>query len=137
MELKDGTLCDVEIQRIGIAFPGARGACYSSDHLLRQYKRVHGEKGKHFTYRDIKKVYTIIFFEQSTKESKEYLSQYIHWFHQISKTGAKLDLLQEYFFICLDIFKKNMENRSIKTDLEAWLALLSFEDPGRALELSA
>ncbi len=29
-----------------------------------------------------------------------------------------------------------MENRSIKTDLEAWLALLSFENPGRALELS-
>ncbi len=61
VELKDGTLCDVEIQRIGIAFPGARGACYSSDHLLRQYKRVRGGKGKHFTYRDIKKVYTIIF----------------------------------------------------------------------------
>lgn len=137
VELEDGTLCDVEIQRIGFAFPGARGACYSSDHLLRQYKRIRGEKGKHFTYRDIKKVYTIVFFEKSTREFQDCPEHYLHWFRQQSDTGVELDLLQEYFFICLDIFKKNMENRSITTDLEAWLAFLSFEDSARILELTA
>ena len=30
--------CNIEIQKIGYAFPGQRGACYSADLLLRQYK---------------------------------------------------------------------------------------------------
>ncbi len=36
VELSDGSLADVEIQKIGYAFPGERCACYSADHLLRQ-----------------------------------------------------------------------------------------------------
>ena len=40
VELEDGTLANIEVQKIGYAFPGARCACYSSDMLLRQYKRV-------------------------------------------------------------------------------------------------
>lgn len=137
VELEDGTLCNVEIQRIGIAFPGARAACYSSNHLMRQHKRLRKEKGKRFTYRDIKKVYTIVFIEKSPKEFKKYPDHYIHWFHHVSDTGAELDLLQEYFFICLDIFKENMENRSISNNLEAWLSFLSFEDVWHAQELAA
>ena len=41
-------------------------------------------------------------------------------------------LLQEYFFIPLDIFRKRIENRSekaIETELEAWLLFLSFDEP--------
>ena len=44
VELEDGTLANVEIQKIGYAFPGQRSACYSSDMLLRQYKRVRTKK---------------------------------------------------------------------------------------------
>ena len=40
VELEDGTLANIEVQKIGYVFPGARCACYSSDMLLRQYKRV-------------------------------------------------------------------------------------------------
>ena len=46
MELEDGSLANIEIQKIGYAFPGQRGACYSADLLLRQYKRVRGISAK-------------------------------------------------------------------------------------------
>ena len=39
-------------------------SCYSSDLVMRQYARARGERGKQFTYRDMKKVYTIIIFEK-------------------------------------------------------------------------
>lgn len=32
--------------------------------------------------------------------------------------GVQLDLRQEYLHIALDIYKKNMENKSISTELE-------------------
>ncbi|MCI8294933.1 MAG: coiled-coil domain-containing protein 22 [Lachnospiraceae bacterium] len=135
VQMEDGSLCDVEVQKIGYAFPGQRCACYSSDHLLRQYKRVHGEKGKKFSYRDIKPVYTIVFFEHSTAEFHAFPGQWIHRFKQQSDTGLTIDLLQEYILIPLDIYRKNMENRPIGTDLEAWLAFLSFTEPARIDEL--
>ena len=43
VELEDGSLANVEVQKIGYRFPGQRSACYSADLLLRQYKRVKGE----------------------------------------------------------------------------------------------
>lgn len=38
VEFEDGSLANVEIQKIGYSFPGERSACYSADLLLRQYK---------------------------------------------------------------------------------------------------
>lgn len=35
VRFEDGTYCNVEVQKIGYAFPGERSACYSSDLLLR------------------------------------------------------------------------------------------------------
>ncbi len=137
VETEDGILCDVEIQKLGYAFPGQRSACYSADHLLRQYKRIRGQRGRRFTYRDIKKVYVIVFFEKSTKEFQKYPQNYIHWFWQQSDTGMELDMLQEYLYICLDIFKETMENKPIETDLEAWLSFLSYDQPQRILELTS
>lgn len=46
VELEDKSLANVEVQKIGYAFPGPRCACYSADLLLRQYKRIRGEKAK-------------------------------------------------------------------------------------------
>lgn len=40
VRFEDGTYCNVEVQKIGYAFPGERCACYSSDLLLRQYKKA-------------------------------------------------------------------------------------------------
>ena len=104
VELADTSLANVEVQKIGYRFPGQRSACYSSDLLLRQYKRVKGEKKKAFSYKDIKSVYTIVFFETSIKEFHEYPQNYIHKFKQQSDTGLELELLQKYVFIPLDIF---------------------------------
>lgn len=67
IELEDHSIANVEVQKLGYKFSGQRAACYSSDLLLRQYKRVKSEKGTTFSYRDIKKVYTIIFYEKKPR----------------------------------------------------------------------
>ena len=125
------------MQKIGYAFPGQRSACYSADLLLRQYKRVKGEMGKKFSYKDIKKVYTIVFFEKSTSEFHHFKNIYLHHMKQQSDTGLRLELLQEYVFIALDIFQETLDNKSvtITNELEAWLTFLSIDDPDTILKL--
>lgn len=71
VQLEDGSIANVEIQKIPYTFPGERMSCYSADLLLRQYTRVKGEKGSTFTYQDLKTVYTIVMFENSPKECKD------------------------------------------------------------------
>ena len=145
VELADTSLANVEVQKIGYRFPGQRSACYSSDLLLRQYKRVKGEKKKAFSYKDIKSVYTIVFFETSIKEFHEYPQNYIHKFKQQSDTGLELELLQKYVFIPLDIFhgiyhndgKSNGKNSANRrwNKTEAWLTFLSTDEPEIIIEL--
>ena len=131
VQLADGSLANVEVQKIGYAFPGQRSACYSADLLLRQYRRVRSEKGKKFSYRDIKKVYTIVFFEKSTKEFHKKKYEYVHRMKQHSDTGVEVELLQEYIFVTLDNFIKVLHNRggNINNELEAWLTFLSSDEP--------
>ena len=62
----------LEIQKIGYKFPGARSACYTSDMLLRQYRRVRARQGKDFAYSQIKNVYLVVIYEKSPKEFKEF-----------------------------------------------------------------
>ena len=50
-------------------------------------------------------------------------------------TGLKLNMLQEFIMIPLDIFRRNMENKSIETHLEAWLTFLTNDNPERVIEL--
>jgi hypothetical protein len=139
VQLEDGSIANLEIQKIGYYFPGERSACYSADLLLRQYKRVRGIKGKRFSYRDIKQVYTIVLFEKSPTEFQKFSNNYIHRFMQKSDTGVNINLLQEYLFIPLDIFKKNQqnENRSVKIEnrLEAWLAFFCMDDPETIIDI--
>ena len=134
VELADTSLANVEVQKIGYSFPGQRSACYSSDLLLRQYKRVKGEKKKAFSYKDIKSVYTIVFFETSIKEFHEYSQNYIHKFKQQSDTGLELELLQKYVFIPLDIFRGIYHN-NLRNKTEAWLTFLSTDEPEIIIEL--
>lgn len=135
VELDDGSVSNVEVQKVGYAFPGQRSACYSSDLLLRQYKRVRGEKGKKFSYRDIHKVYTIVFFEKSPKEFHKLPKTWLHYSKQVFSTGLELDLLQEYVFIPLDIFQAGMQNRTIENKLEACLSFFSVSRPEEILDL--
>lgn len=135
VELEDRSIANVEMQKIGYLFPGERCACYSADLLLRQYKRVRGEKTKKFSYRDIKNVYTIVLFEKSPKEFHRYPEKYCHFFEQKSDTGLKLELLQKYVFIPLDIFVKCQHNKDISGKRDAWLTLLTCNQPEQIMAL--
>ena len=135
VELEDGSIANVEIQKVGYHFPGERSACYSADMLLRQYKRVRTKYGKDFSYHQIKNVYLIILFENSPKEFKKFPQQYVHHAKQTFDSGLQLELLQEYVMISLDIFRKTMQNKSIETELEAWMTFLTCDDPERIVEL--
>ena len=138
VEFEDGGLADIEIQKIGYAFPGERSACYSADLLLRQYKRVRekqrGQKGK-FSYKNIKNVYTIVIFEKSPMEIRMLENRYIHKSFWGFDTGLKMNLLQNFIFIALDIFRKNMENKTVENELDAWLMFFASEEPERIIEL--
>ena len=138
VQFEDGSIANVEVQKIGYLFPGQRSACYSSDLLLRQYKRVRAELGNAFTYKQIQKVYTIVLFEKSSADFRKFSKEvYIHHCEQKSDTGVKIDLLQEYTFIGLDIFGDIIQNkdRRIENRLEEWLVFLSQDDPDIIVKL--
>ena len=135
VEMENGSIANIEIQKIGYRFPGQRSACYSADLLLRQYKRVKSREKKKFSYRDIKTVYTIILFEKSTKEFHKYPDTYLHYFEQRSNSGLQINLLQKYLFISLDIFRKKHQNNNINSKLDAWLAFLCMDDPEMILAI--
>ena len=135
VELADGSIANVEVQKIGYAFSGQRSACYSSDMLLRQYKRVRGKRGETFSYRDIKNVYLIVIYEKSPKEFHELPDKYYHHSRQVFDSGLSLNLLQEYIMIPLDIFHEKMQNKTIETELEAWLTFLSSDEPEVIIQL--
>ena len=138
VELEDGSIVNLEIQKIGYMFPGERSACYSADLLLRQYKRVKQaterlDSHAKVSYKDIKDVYTIVLFQQSPQELKKFKDVYMHHFEQQSDTGAKMNLLQKYLFVTLDNFTKIKHNngKTIQLDnrLEAWFAFLIMDAP--------
>ena len=140
VQLEDGSLANIEIQKIGYLFPGQRSACYSADLLLRQYKRVREEikniPNKKFSYKDIMPVYTIVIFEKSPNVFHAFPSDYLHYIEAKSNTGIELELLQKYLFISLDIFKENVQNKgSIDNRIEAWLSFLSMDEPVNILNL--
>ncbi len=129
VELEDGSIVNIEVQKIGYMFPGERAACYSADLLLRQYKRIRDEKKKKFTYKDVKPVYVIVLFEDSPTECKECKVSYIHHFKADSDTKIEMNLLQEFYFISLDIFKETLQNKGVSSELDAWLTFLCMDDP--------
>ena len=130
VRLESGDLVNVEIQRVGYYFPGPRCACYSSDLVMRQYSQVRADMkkaGKRFSYRDIKNVYTIVLIQSSTSEFHQYQDQYLHYAAQTFDTGLKLDLIQKYLIIPLDIFLKCPHNEL--TRLDAWLYFIASDNP--------
>ena len=135
VEFEDGSIANIEVQKIGYRFPGERAACYSADLLLRQYKRVKDRDSKNFNYKNIRPVHVIVFFEHSPKEFHAFPDTYLHSFHAVSDTKLEMNLLQNFLFVPLDIFHKTMENKDINTELEAWLTFLSTDDPEQIYNL--
>ena len=130
VRLRDGSYANVEIQKIGYAFPGERCACYSADLLIRQLARAKlmaKQEKRKFSYGDLKKVYTVVLIEESTALYWKHPNEYIHRGKQTFDTGLELDLLQEFILIPLDIFR-NMPHNNINK-LEAWLYFIGSDEP--------
>ena len=126
-ELEDGSLIDIEIQKQGYAFPAERISCYSADLVMRQYARVRGIKGRAFTYQDIRKVYVIVLFEKSPGIFHKTRYAYLHHGRTWFDTGLEMELLQEYYLIALDVFRKFPYPKD-KDEQMAWLSLLVTEN---------
>ncbi len=137
VRLVDGALVLVEIQKIPYYFPAERASCYSADLLLRQYSRVKTEKGKAFSYKDLQKVYTIIFYEQSIEAFKEFPEICTHHARMTCDSGLELNFLQEFYLVALDVFKKSeyAKRRDPKDRLVGWLSFFCTEDADEAEEL--
>ena len=136
VRLDDDALVLVEIQKIPYYFPAERASCYSADLLLRQYSRVKAEKGKAFSYKDLQKVYTIIFYEQSIEVFKEYPEICTHHAKMTCDSGLKLNFLQEFYLVALDVFRKSeyAKCRDPKERLVGWLSFFCTEDADEAEE---
>ncbi len=50
--MEDGSIINVEIQKIGYAFPGERSSCYTADMIMRQYNYLKNQNKKPFSYLD-------------------------------------------------------------------------------------
>ncbi|MCM1119329.1 MAG: PD-(D/E)XK nuclease family transposase [bacterium] len=135
VELADGSIANIEVQKIGNRFTGPRCSCYLSDMMLRQYKRIRARKKKGFSYGDIKKVYLIVLYENSPKALRNMPDTYLHRARHVFDTGLDMDLLQRCVLVSLDIFQETMQNKPIRTLLEAWLTFLGEDDPQRLTEL--
>lgn len=135
VELEDKTLANIEVQKLGYLFTGERASCYSADLLLRQYKRLRDTEKTNFSYKDIAPVYTIVFLENSPSCFKKYKDNYIHRFSTISDTGLKLNMLQNFIFIPIDIFLEKLHNDGINNELEAWLTFLGCDEPEYIIQL--
>ena len=138
VRLSDGSLANVEIQKLPYMFTAERISCYSSDLLLREYTRLKKKTG--FKYSDMKKVYTIVLYEKTGTNFKDpqLHGAYIHHGKTRFDTGLKMDLLQEYFLIALDVFCQNVytndkNSDTLETvncdmnDLGGWLSILTAE----------
>ena len=140
VQLEDGSVANVEVQKIPYSFPGERMSCYSSDLVIRQYSRIKGDKVISFTYNDLKKVYTIVFFEATTMDFKaDYLEgNYLHIGTTTFNTGLNINMLQEYYIIALDVFRENIYPK-VRQNADymqtAWLSLLSARTLDDAEEL--
>lgn len=130
VKLKSGGYANIEIQKIGYAFQGERCACYSSDLLMRQLSRERAfarDNNKKFSYKQLKKVYTIVLMEKSPSAYWQLPNTYLHHSSQKFDSGLELDLLQEYYMIPLDVFKEIPHNKINK--LEAWLYFIGSDSP--------
>jgi hypothetical protein len=135
VRLADGTIINLEFQKISYRFPAKRLDCYCSDLIIREYSRLREKEGKKFSYTHMPLVYSIVLFEEIPSELRPDSGHYIHFGRMKTDTGIVLDSIIRYVYVTLDIFKKQMHNNPIKTELEAWLTLLTTQDMDTIEEL--
>ena len=112
--MADGSIANIEIQKISYDFQAERISCYSADLVLRQYKMITGKNEASIngsskpSYKDMRKVHTIILFEDSNKSLISDMDKalYFHVGKTRFNTGIKIELLQDFVLVSLDTFKK-------------------------------
>ena len=112
--MADASIANIEIQKISYDFPAERISCYSADLVLRQYKMITGKNANSMngsskpSYKDMRKVHTIILFEDSNKSLISDIDKalYFHVGKTKFNTGIKIELLQDFVLVSLDTFKK-------------------------------
>lgn len=120
VRMSDGSLANIEVQKAPYLFPAERISCYSSDLMMRQYNRIKNmsQNGKKFSYKDLHRVHTIIFYENSSNclKNKQDEKLYFHVGKTIFNTGIEIELLQDFHLISLDTFKEYRYPNIIKCD---------------------
>ena len=71
----------------------------------------------------------MVLLEKSSEDFRTVPEAWIHKSRQKSDTGIELELLQEYVFIALDMFRKVSDNKRTGSELEAWMQMLSSGNP--------
>lgn len=132
-EFTDGSIVDVEMQKIGYLFPSQRSSCYASDMIIRQYNHIKSECKRDFSYQDLKPVYLIILMEKSPWEFHTYPYEYIHRRITSYTSGIRLPELAHITYISLDTFHSIIQN--IDTELDAWLTFLSSTEASKIIRL--
>ena len=110
VRMSDGSLANIEVQKAPYLFPAERISCYSSDLMMRQYNKIKNmsSDGKKFSYKDLHRVHTIIFYENSSECLKSSIDEklYFHVGKTKFNTGIDIELLQDFHLISLDTFKE-------------------------------
>jgi uncharacterized small protein (DUF1192 family) len=103
---------------------------------MREYTRLKELNGdKKFSYAQMPLVYCIVLFEDSPAVFRCDNEHYIHTGRMRTDTGIEPDSISRHIYVTLDIFKKQMQNKAVTTELEAWLTLLSTQNLDTIAEL--
>lgn len=100
---------------------------------VRSHREFHGMKKKQRkrnVYKDLQKVYTIIFYEQSIEVFKEYPEVCTHHARMVCDSGLELNFLQEFYLVALDVFRKSeyAKSRDPKDRQVGWLSFFCTEN---------
>ena len=134
--LRDGTLGDVEVQKVAQEFIFTRLEMYSSDMLLLQYSVEAGQAKKEVDYGNVNEVLVIVLMVESPKPFKEHdeiCEKYIHRFlRNVSDTGLSYPTKRKMIYVqldkCLEQYKKgeNAEAEDNRPDrLQLLLAMIA------------
>ncbi|MBQ7463878.1 MAG: PD-(D/E)XK nuclease family transposase [Lachnospiraceae bacterium] len=138
VELENGSIVNVEMQKIGYMFPSQRSSCYAADIIMRQYNKKKKDRGDKFTYRDICPVYLFIIMERSPDSFKD-ADSYITKREVSYSSGITLPETANITYITLDKFNEKKDNKSDynkkNKELDTWLTFLSKDDMKSVLKL--
>ena len=127
VEIGNQRIVNLEMQKIGMYFPGERSEVYAADLIMRQYTRIKNLRGKEFQYSDMAPVYIIVMMDKSAKEflKEKVRDHYIHHRQVGYDSGVELKSLENIVYISLDTFREKLHNKGIQSRRDAWLTFFS------------